>query len=117
MAYSTAFNITLSCQVVKHVEVEILVWTIYLWKLPKIKKKCNAPSTDYYSDMIIWQARVAALSFSDIAGSTDRVQNSNSKMQFSLLKSKKKKKFLRENNQKRIWTLAFGLWTENFTEF
>jgi len=40
--------------------------------------------------MIIWQARVAALSFSDIAGSTDRVQNSNSKMQFSLLKSKKK---------------------------
>jgi len=38
----------------------------------------------------------------DIAGSTDKVQNSNSKMQFSLLKSKKKKKFIRENNELRI---------------
>jgi len=41
--------------------------------------------------MIIWQARVAALSYSDIAGSTDKVQNSNSKMQLSLLKSKKRR--------------------------
>jgi len=46
--------------------------------------------------MIIWQARVAALSYCDIAGSTDKVQYSNSKMQLSLLKSKKKKKFSRE---------------------
>jgi len=52
--------------------------------------------------MIIWQARVAALSYSDIAGSTDKVQNSNSIMQLSLLKSKKKKRFKRENNELRI---------------
>jgi len=61
--------------------------------------------------MIIWQARVAALSFSDIAGSTDRVQNSNSKMQLSLLKSKKKKNLSEKimNREFELWPLGYEL--------
>jgi len=61
--------------------------------------------------MIIWQARVAALSFSDIAGSTDKVQNSNSKMQLSLLKSKKKKNLSEKimNREFELWPLGYEL--------
>jgi len=61
--------------------------------------------------MIIWQARVAALSFSDIAGSTDRVQNSNSKMQLSLLKSKKRRNFSEKIIKKEfeLWPLGYEL--------
>jgi len=70
--------------------------------------------------MIIWQARVAALSFSDIAGSTDRVQNSNSKMQFSLLKSKKRRNFSEKimNREFELWPLGYELKILlNLTEF
>jgi len=61
--------------------------------------------------MIIWQAGVAALSYFDIAGSTDRVQISNSKMQISLHKSKKRRNFSEKimNREFELWPLAFEL--------